>query len=135
MFIASIVEIPVWMNSLGSSREYGFIAFPTISSRVSLTIFGPPSRGSPSPLNTRPSSSSETGRVATSPRNFTVVSSMLIPIVGPNTWTIASPLRESSTWPCRRSPLGRVISTISPYAAFATSRTKISGPVTRSTVR
>ena len=35
-------------------------------------------------------------------------------IVGPKTWTIASPLRESSTWPWRRSPLGRVISTISP---------------------
>ncbi len=135
VFITSMFESPVWMNSLGSSREYGFMAFPVISSRCSLMIFGPPSRGSPRPVNTRPSISSETGSVATSPRNLTDVAVRFMLMVGPNTWTMASPFRESSTCPWRRVPSGSEISTISPYAAFATSLTNSSGPVIRSMVR
>src|SRR5439155_271030 len=37
----SIVEMPVWMNSAGCSREYGLIAAPMISTRFSGTIGGP----------------------------------------------------------------------------------------------
>ena len=112
--MTSMFERPVWMNSLGSSREYGFMAFPTISSSRSETIRGPPSRGSPRPVKTRPSIASETGSFATSPRNLTEVDPTFIPIVGPKTCTMASPFRESSTWPWRRVPSGSAISTISP---------------------
>src|SRR6267378_1681205 len=57
-----MVEIPVWMNSAGCSREYGLMAEPVISTRFSGTIGGPPSMGSPAPLRTCPSLRVPSGR-------------------------------------------------------------------------
>ena len=49
VFIPSMVDIPVWMNSSGDARAYGLIAAPVISRRFSGTISGPPSMGFPPP--------------------------------------------------------------------------------------
>src|SRR6266540_2771602 len=72
VFNPSIVEIPVWMNSAGCSREYGLMAAPWISTRFSGMIGGPPSAGSPDPVSTRPSISLEPASLTVSPRNFTL---------------------------------------------------------------
>src|SRR3989344_4630696 len=128
VFSPSIVDTPVWMKSRGSARAYGLIGAPFMSSLFSGIIAGPLSRGSPNPVNTRPSISVETPSCMVSPRNFTRVSETLMPAVEPNTWTTAIPRCVSSTWPFFISPEGSAISTISPYAMSETPSTKTRGP-------
>ncbi len=81
VFIPSMVEIPVWMNSAGNSLADGFIGLPLMSSSFSGMISGPPSIGLPVPLNTRPSMSSETPILAVSPVNRTLVVAVLRSLV------------------------------------------------------
>src|SRR5437667_104663 len=130
----SMVEIPVWMNSAGCSREYGLIAAPVMSTRFSGTIGGPPSIGSPAPLRMRPSISRETFSLIVSPRNFTV-DWRSIPAVPSNTWTTTMSFAESRTCPRFRDPSGRPTSTSSPYPTHSVFSTKISGPAISVMVR
>src|SRR5213596_182318 len=130
----SMVEMPVWMNSAGCSREYGLIAAPVMSTRFSGTIGGPPSIGSPAPLRMRPSISRETFSLIVSPRNFTV-DWRSIPAVPSNTCTTTMSFDESRTWPLFRDPSGRPTSTSSPYPTHSVFSTKISGPAISVMVR
>src|SRR5438309_11046509 len=130
----SIVEMPVWMNSAGCSREYGLIAEPVMSTRFSGTIGGPPSIGSPAPLRMRPSMSCETFSLIVSPRNFTV-DWRSIPAVPSNTWTTTMSFEESRTCPRFRVPSGRFTSTSSPYPTHSVFSTKIRGPAISVIVR
>src|SRR5919201_838436 len=123
----SIVEIPVWMNSAGCSRETGLIAAPVISTCFSGTIAGPPSIGSPEPLRMRPSMSRDTFSLIVSPRNFTV-DWRSIPAVPSNTWTTTMSFEESRTCPRLREPSGRPTSTSSPYPTHSVFSTKTRGP-------
>src|SRR3989454_1331160 len=134
VFNPSIVEIPVWMNSAGCSREYGLIADPVISTRFSGTIGGPPSMGSPAPLRILPSMSRDTFSLIVSPRNFTV-EARSIPAVPSNTWTTTMSFEESRTCPRFRVPSGRPTSTSSPYPTHSVFSTKISGPAISVIVR
>ena len=95
---------------------------------------GPLSLGLPRPSKALPSISSETDILAVSPRKRTDVPVVLSPRVEPKTCTMASPAPESRTCPRTRSPSALVTSTISPYAAFCTFSTKMSGPATWLTV-
>jgi len=95
----SMFDIPVWMNSDGSSLEYGLIAEPTRSTFCFDTIFGPLSLGFPSPSNTLPSISSDTANVAVEPVNLVVVPEVVSPSVGPKTCTIARPCLVSRPVP------------------------------------
>src|SRR2546426_1486485 len=130
----SIVEIPVWMNSAGCSREYGLIAAPVISTRFSGTIGGPPSIGSPAPLRIRPSMSRDTFSLIVSPRNFTM-DARSIPAVPSNTCTTTMSFEASRTWPRFRDPSGRPTSTSSPYPTHSVFSTKIRGPAISVIVR
>src|SRR5438445_1673334 len=134
VFRPSIVEMPVWMNSAGCSREYGLIAEPVMSTRFSGTIGGPPSMGSPAPLRMRPSMSCETFSSIVSPRNFTV-DMRSIPAVPSNTWTTTMSFEESRTCPRFRVPSGRFTSTSSPYPTHSVFSTKIRGPAISVIVR
>src|SRR5947209_3910326 len=134
VFRPSIVEMPVWMNSAGCSREYGLIAQPVMSTLFSGTIGGPPSIGSPAPLRIRPSMSRETFSLIVSPRNFTV-DWRSIPAVPSNTWTTTMSFEESRTWPRFRIPSGRFTSTSSPYPTHSVFSTKIRGPAISVIVR
>src|SRR5213594_451775 len=134
VFNPSIVEIPVWMNSAGCSREYGLIADPVISTRFSGTIGGPPSMGSPAPLRILPSMSRDTFSLIVSPRNFTV-EARSIPAVPSNTCTTTISFEESRTWPRFRDPSGRPTSTSSPYPTHSVFSTKIRGPAISVIVR
>src|SRR2546422_980395 len=134
VFRPSIVEIPVWMDSAGCSREYGLIAEPVMSTRFSGTIGGAPSVGSPAPPRMRPSMSRETFSLIVSPRNFTV-DWRSIPAVPSNTWTTTMSFEESSTWPRFRVPSGRFTSTSSPYPTHSVFSTKIRGPAISVIVR
>src|SRR3990170_2694800 len=130
----SIVEMPVWMNSAGCSREYGLIAAPVISTRFCGTIGGPPSIGSPDPLRIRPSMSRDTFSLIVSPRNFTV-DWRSIPAVPSNTWTTTMSFEVSRTWPRFRVPSGRPTSTSSPYPTHSVFSTNRSGPAISRIVR
>src|SRR2546426_2299071 len=134
VFKPSIVEMPVWMNSAGCSREYGLIAAPVISTRFSGTIGGPPSIGSPAPLRIRPSMSRDTFSLIVSPRNFTI-DARSIPAVPSNTCTTTISFEESRTWPRFREPSGRPTSTSSPYPTHSVFSTKIRGPAISVIVR
>src|SRR6266705_985846 len=134
VFRPSIVEMPVWMNSAGCSREYGLIAAPVISTRFSGTIGGPPSIGSPAPLRMRPSISRDTFSLIVSPRNLTV-DWRSIPAVPSNTCTTTMSFDESRTCPRFRDPSGRPTSTSSPYPTHSVFSTKISGPAISVMVR
>src|SRR5437773_4989876 len=134
VFRPSIVEIPVWMNSAGCSREYGLMAEPVMSTRFSGTIGGPPSIASPAPLRIRPSMSLDTFSLIVSPRNFTV-DWRSIPAVPSNTWTTTMSFEESRTCPRFREPSGRATSTSSPYPTHSVFSTKISGPAISVIVR
>src|SRR6267378_4668345 len=129
-----MVEIPVWMNSAGCSREYGLMAEPVISTRFSGTIGGPPSMGSPAPLRIRPSMSRDTFSLIVSPRNFTV-DCRSMPAVPSNTWTTTMSFDESRTRPRLRVPSGRPTSTSSPYPTHSVFSTKMSGPAISVIVR
>ena len=83
VFIPSILDIPVWINSDGSSREYGFIPDPTKSNFCFDTIVGPYLVGFPNPSKVLPSISSDTDNVAVSPMNFVKVPVVPSPIVDP----------------------------------------------------
>src|SRR6059036_3384478 len=111
----SMVEMPVWMNSAGCSREYGLIAAPV-------------------PLRMRPSISRETFSLIVSPRNLTV-DWRSIPAVPSNTCTTTMSFDESRTWPLFRDPSGRPTSTSSPYPTHSVFSTKISGPAISVIVR
>src|SRR5439155_1529339 len=118
----SMVEMPVWMNSAGCSREYGLIAAPVMSTRFSGTIGGPPSIGSPAPPRMRPSISRETFSLIVSPRNLTV-DWRSIPALPSNTCTRTMSFDQSRTWPLFRDPSGRATSTRSPdptHSVFST---------------
>src|SRR5438093_5466894 len=130
----SMVEMPVWMNSAGCSREYGLIAAPVMSTRFSGTIGGPPSIGSPAPLRIRPSMSRDTFSLIVSPRNFTV-EFRSIPAVPSNTWTTTMSFDVSRTWPRFRTPSGSATSTSSPYPTHSVFSTKTSGPAISVIVR
>src|SRR5881409_2154759 len=134
VFKPSIVEMPVWMNSAGCSREYGLIADPVNSTRFSGTIGGPPSIGSPAPLKIRPSMSRDTFNLIVSPRNFTV-DCRSIPAVPSNTCTTTMSFDESRTCPLLRDPSGRPTSTSSPYPTHSVFSTKMSGPAISVIVR
>src|SRR3989454_5818087 len=134
VFKPSIVEMPVWMNSAGCSREYGLIAAPVISTRFSGTIGGPPSIGSPAPLRIRPSMSRDTFSLIVSPRNFTM-DARSIPAVPSNTCTTTMSFEVSRTCPRLRDPSGRPTSTSSPYPTHSVFSTKIRGPAISVIVR
>src|SRR5438876_6055557 len=130
----SIVEMPVWMNSAGCSREYGLIADPVISTRFCGTIGGPPSIGSPAPLRIRPSMSRDTFSLIVSPRNFPV-DCRSMPALPSNTCTTTMSFDESRTCPRFRDPSGRPTSTSSPYPTHSVFSTKMSGPAISVIVR
>src|SRR6056297_1908435 len=128
VFMPSMAETPVWMNSSGYSRAVGLIAAPTMSSRRSGTISGPPSMGWPDPSRTRPSRSSVTGIFMVSPRKRTE-DSRSMPSVPSNTWMETRPSLDSSTWPRSVSPSGVSISTISSYPMGSSTSANTSGPL------
>ena len=113
VFIPSMVEIPVWINSSGNSREAGFIGLPLISNSSSGIISGPPSIGLPIPLNIRPIISLDTPILAVWPVNLALVFLVFKSVVPSNTWITATSSVTSRTCPLLFSPLGVSISTIS----------------------
>ncbi len=113
MFIPSIVDIPVWMNSAGNSLADGFIGFPLMSSSFSGMISGPPSIGFPVPLKILPIISNETPIFAVSPVNLTLVVAVFRSRVPSKTCITAKSSLTSRTCPLLFSPEGVSISTIS----------------------
>jgi len=116
VFIPSIVEMPVWINSLGYALAVGLIGDPVMGSLVSEMISGPPSSGLPRPSKNLPTISLDTARRMISPVKRTLVSEVSIPLVPSNTWTTAISLLDSRTCPRRFSPSGVLILTTSPKA-------------------
>mmetsp|Transcript_69950 Transcript_69950/g.176247 ORF Transcript_69950/g.176247 Transcript_69950/m.176247 type:complete len:204 (+) Transcript_69950:185-796(+) len=113
-FIVSIAEIPVWIISLGYTRDFGFSGAPLMSKNSSASTAGPLSIGLPEPLKARPMRSSEIGIFKVSPVNSMwqfLLSMLLVPS---NTWTMAFFLLTSRIWPCRTEPSAKFTFTISP---------------------
>ena len=104
VFITSMVEMPVWMNSAGFARATGLIGAPRIGRRFSGMIGGRPSIGSPSPLNRRPIISRLTPILATSSRRLSEVLARSMPRVSSNTWITALRSETSMTCPPRMLP-------------------------------
>ncbi len=102
--IPSMTETPVWIKSLGYSRCSGFIGSPFMSKNLEAIGSGSPSIGLPSPSNTLPKTSSDTGISITFPMNLALVPETERPVVPSKTWTIALPLPTSSTFPNLLSP-------------------------------
>ncbi len=71
LFIRSMAVTPVSMKSCGSSRAVGLIGTPSMRKRLRAATGGPPSAGSPTPLNTRPSRPGPTAKCSGSPRKRT----------------------------------------------------------------
>ncbi len=111
-FIASMVDMPVWINSLGGSLAAGFITDPKISLLSEPIGSGIWSSGLKLPLNTLPIKSSESGICMTSPVNLTDTPSSN-PSVIPKTWTIALSLYVSRTFPIISVPSDNFTSTSS----------------------
>jgi len=74
VLVPSMVEMPVWINARGFSREAGLMAAPAISLNTSGTISGPPSLGLPDPDRTRPTIPGDRGILMTSPVKLTALS-------------------------------------------------------------
>ena len=81
VFIPSMTDIPVWMNSVGKSRLSGFIILPLMSKKSAPTGSGSPSRGLPSPSKTRPSNSSDAAISIVFPKNLDFVPVTERPVV------------------------------------------------------
>ncbi len=129
VIIPSITDMPVWIKSFGYSRCSGFIGSPLMSINLSAIGSGSPSFGLPSPSNTLPSTSFDTGISMTLPTNFALVPEMDSPVVPSKTCTIALPFPTSKTLPSLLSPSDVPISTSSSKAALSTSSTTTSGPL------
>ncbi len=113
VFMPSMAEMPVWMNSAGDSRLKGLMAAPMMSRRFSGTMGGPPSRGSPAPERMRPSISLETGSLMVSPRNLTPEERSMAAVPS-KTWTTTMSFEVSSTWARLVEPSGSWMCTSSP---------------------
>mmetsp|Transcript_10501 Transcript_10501/g.16807 ORF Transcript_10501/g.16807 Transcript_10501/m.16807 type:complete len:207 (+) Transcript_10501:1257-1877(+) len=114
-FITSMVEMPVWIISSGYVRSDGLMDEPWMSSIASGITGGPPSMGTPEPLKMRPSMSSDTGVLSTSPVNSSFVLRPSTPDVPSNTCTMARSPSTSSTCPRREDPSPSLMFTISAY--------------------
>eukprot|EP00438_Fugacium_kawagutii_P014061 Skav204168 [mRNA] locus=scaffold903:408718:420898:- [translate_table: standard] len=68
-FMVSMALIPVWIISLGYTRDLGFKGAPLMSRNSSAKTEGPLSMGLPEPLKARPMRSSEMGIFKVSPVN------------------------------------------------------------------
>ena len=77
----STTETPVRIGSPGVARAAGLIGLPPISRRSPPRTGGPPSSGSPRPLQTRPSHSSPTGIRIGLPANETRAPASARPLV------------------------------------------------------
>ena len=86
----STTETPVRIGSLGVARAAGLIGQPPISRSSEPSTGGPPSSGSPRPLQTRPSHASPTGMRIGPPPNETRTLSRASPLVPSKTCTTAS---------------------------------------------
>ena len=96
---ASIAEMPVRTGSLGRSRRVGFSGLPATERTTCPEIGGPPSIGSPRPLQTRPSQPSPTGISTGAPEKVTVVDRGTRPSVPSKTCTTARSWSTSRTMP------------------------------------
>mmetsp|Transcript_9609 Transcript_9609/g.40777 ORF Transcript_9609/g.40777 Transcript_9609/m.40777 type:complete len:240 (-) Transcript_9609:248-967(-) len=96
-FMTSMVEMPVWIISSGYVRSLGLMDEPWMSRYSSGITSGPPSMGWPEPLKMRPSMSSETGVLSTSPVNSSRVFRPSTPEVPSNTCTTARSPSTSRT--------------------------------------
>lgn len=134
LFIPSMVDIPVWMNSLGYCLASGFIGEPFMSHMSSGMIGGPPSMGVPEPSSILPRMSVVTGILSVSPVNLTVVFLVSSPVVPSNTCTMALPFPISRTVPFLFSPSGVSMLTSSLNPTPSTFWTMSRGPVTSVTV-
>mmetsp|Transcript_3536 Transcript_3536/g.10831 ORF Transcript_3536/g.10831 Transcript_3536/m.10831 type:complete len:204 (-) Transcript_3536:253-864(-) len=113
-FMVSIALIPVWIISLGYTRDLGFRGAPLMSRNSSARTTGPLSMGFPEPLKARPMRSSEMGIFRVSPVNSMwqfLLSMLLVPS---KTCTMALFLFTSRIWPWRTEPSERFTLTISP---------------------
>jgi len=131
--IPSITDTPVWMNDVGYSLRSGFIGSPLTSRNLSAIGSGRPSFGLPSPSNTLPRSSCDTGISMVLPRNLALVPDTVRPVVPSNTWTTALPKPTSRTLPSLRSPSAVSISTSSSKDALVMPSMTISGPLISAT--
>mmetsp|Transcript_34594 Transcript_34594/g.98807 ORF Transcript_34594/g.98807 Transcript_34594/m.98807 type:complete len:204 (+) Transcript_34594:206-817(+) len=113
-FMVSMALMPVWIISLGYTRDLGFSGAPLMSRKSSARTTGPLSMGLPEPLKARPMRSSEIGILSVSPVNSMwqfLLSMLLVPS---KTCTMARFLLTSRIWPCRTEPSERLTLTISP---------------------
>src|SRR5512133_2514617 len=127
VFMPSIAETPVSMNSCGFSRRITLSAAPAIGKRASAMGAGTPSAGRPRPSRTRPSIVRETPSFATSPESVTSTRSGAMPRVSSSTW-IATRVPEISMTCPRRSSAPARIRTISPSRAAGTASRNRRGP-------
>ena len=116
-FMTSMVPMPVWIISSGYVRSEGLMEEPWMSRYTSGMTGGPPSMGCPLPLKMRPSMSSETGVLSTSPVNSNFVFLPSTPEVPSKTWTTARSPSTSRTCPRRMLPSPSLMLTISAYCA------------------
>ena len=126
---SSITEMPVSTGSAGGRRNAGLIGNPVTGAVCSPVTGGPPSRGSPRPLQTRPSQRGPTGIRSGLPANSTVVPAGSMPAVPSSTCTTARSPSASSTRPCRGCPppSSRMVANSSQPTPL-TPRTISSGP-------
>jgi len=123
---ASITEMPVMTGSFGGSRCTGFMGQPLTGMGVPVTG-GPPSRGSPRPLHTRPSQPAPTGTCSGRPSKRTPTAPRAIPWVPSSTWSVTTSWSTSRTSPWRSSPGSSMVANSS-QPTPATSPTTRSGP-------
>mmetsp|Transcript_83168 Transcript_83168/g.147250 ORF Transcript_83168/g.147250 Transcript_83168/m.147250 type:complete len:215 (+) Transcript_83168:98-742(+) len=88
-FIVSIALMPVWIISLGYTRDFGFRGAPLMSRNSSASTTGPLSIGLPEPLKARPMRSSEIGILSVSPVNSIWQFLLSMSLVPSNTCTMA----------------------------------------------
>mmetsp|Transcript_15425 Transcript_15425/g.43831 ORF Transcript_15425/g.43831 Transcript_15425/m.43831 type:complete len:232 (+) Transcript_15425:292-987(+) len=113
-FIVSMALMPVWIISLGYTRDLGLRGAPLMSRKSSASTAGPLSIGFPEPLKARPRRSSEIGILRVSPVNSMWQFLLSILLVPSKTCTTAFFLFTSRIWPCRTDPSDRLTFTISP---------------------
>ena len=101
-----MAEMPVSTGSLGRSRRVGFSGWPATGRMTCPEIGGPPSSGSPRPLQTRPSQLFPTGICTGAPEKATVVDRGTSPSVPSKTWTTARSWSTSRTMPWRSAASG-----------------------------
>ena len=132
-----MAETPVSTGSAGGSRRVGLSGLAVDRGRRrARATGGPPSTGSPRPLQTRPSQPGPTGMRSGSPANDDPgAAPSRCRSVPSSTWTTARSRSTSRTRPCRTSPrvACRIARRTRPSRRRSTPRTTSSGPRISST--